>query len=144
MENQENIELIRRHFRNEEIGDSPAVLEEMTDDCFYYIYAISNERLEGIEQISGVHNSLISGFTDLYIKIESIFATDEYGCAQVILGGKHTGEWDGLSATGKDVYFHTATVFKFRDGKIVSESVYFDRRELLRQLGIEESLTVRN
>jgi steroid delta-isomerase-like uncharacterized protein len=140
MNNQQNIETIRRHFRNEVIGDSDAVLAEMTDDCFYFMLPVSSEAITDKSHIMAIHNTITSSFADVYIKEEVIFATDEYGCAEVLLGGRHVGEWDGLKPTGKDLVLHTAAIFKFRDGKIVSESIYFDRRELLRQLGIEETL----
>ncbi|AJZ58292.1 snoaL-like polyketide cyclase family protein [Paraburkholderia fungorum] len=143
MNNQKNIELIRRHFKNEVLGDSHAVLAEMTDDCFYYMFPVSNEAIKDKTNITDIHNTIVNSFANVYIKEEVIFATDEYGCAQVLLGGKHVGEWDGLLPSGKELVLHTVAIFKFRDGKIVSESIYFDRRELLRQLNIEETLTQR-
>ena len=140
MSTQENIELVRRHFQNEVRGDSAAVLAEMTDDCHYFMYPAIDERIDDKQTITAIHNGLSSAFTDMYIDIEDIVATEDTVAAKVILGGKQTGEWDGIPPTGKDIYLHTAAYFKIRDGKIINESIYFDRREILRQLGITETL----
>lgn len=137
---QENIELVKRHFQNEVLGDTAAVLAEMTDDCHYFMYPTIDERIDDKQTISAIHNGLSSAFTDMYIHIDDIIATEDTAAAKVILGGTQTGEWDGIPPTGKDVYLHTAAYFKIRDGKIINESIYFDRREILRQLGIEERL----
>lgn len=137
---QANIELVRRHFQNEVVGDSPAVLAEMTDDCHYFMYPVIDERIDDKKTITAIHNGLSSAFSNMYIDIEDVVANEDTVAAKVILGGEHTGEWDGIPPTGKDLYLHTAAYFKIRDGKIINESIYFDRREILRQLGITEEL----
>lgn len=137
---QENIELVKRHFENECRGDSPAVLAEMTDDCYYYMYPVFDHRIDNKADITAIHDGLAGAFSDMRIEIEDVVATEDRVAAQVVLAGRQTGEWDGIPPTGKPVRMHTVAYFKIRDGRIVSESIYFDRREVLRQLGIQERL----
>jgi steroid delta-isomerase-like uncharacterized protein len=137
---EQNIELVKRHFQNEVLGDSAAVLAEMTDDCHYYMRPIFDECIDDKAQITAIHNGLSTAFADMYIDIKHIFATDERCAAEAVMGGKHVGEWDGIPATGKDIHFHAGVFFEIHDDKIVNESIYFDRREILRQLDIKETL----
>lgn len=136
-----NIELVKRHFENEVRGDSAAVLAEMTDDCHYFMYPAVDERITDKKIITAIHDGLSSAFSDMYIDIEDIVASDDTVAAKVVLGGRQTGPWDGIPPTGKAIYLHTAAYFKIRDNKIINESIYFDRREILRQLGITEKLS---
>jgi steroid delta-isomerase-like uncharacterized protein len=136
----DNIALIQRHFKNEVLGQSSLVLDEMTDDCHYYMIPVVDGPINGKESIRAIHEGLIAAFSDMYIDVEEIIATEDTVAAKTVLGGRQTGEWDGIPATGKDVKLSTAVFFKIRDGMVVSESIYFDRREMLRQLDIKETL----
>ena len=138
--NQDNVELMRRHFSYEERGDSDAVLAEMTDSPEYYIPSRGDEVVRTKAGIRAIHQSLSDAFPDLTIEVKSLFATDTHGCAEVILSGMHAREFVGIPATGKRISYVVASVFTFLDGKIASESVYYDRRVILRQLGIHEEL----
>lgn len=138
--NDYNVELMRRHFQYEERGDSDAVLAEMTDTPEYYIPGRSEEIVRSKAGIRDIHQSLIEGLPDLKIEVESLFATDSHGCAEVIVSGTQSQEFQGIPPTGKRIAYKVASVFTFKDGKIASESVYYDRRVILRQLGITEEL----
>ena len=137
---EDNIELAKRHFHNEVIGQSDLVLAEMTDDCHYYMIPVMDEPIYDKQAITAIHNGLRTSFSDLYIDIEEIVASEDAVAVKTVLGGRQTGEWDGIPPTGKEIKLSTAVFFKICDGKIVSESIYFDRREILRQLGITETL----
>jgi predicted ester cyclase len=51
--------------------------------------------------------------------------------------GRHTGEWQGIAATGRKIEVAVCTVYKFDErGKLASENVYFDTGSLLKQLGV--------
>ncbi len=142
MGNKANIELIKRHFQNECLGDSSAVLAEMTDDCHYFMIPVVDGPINGRDSIRAIHEGLSASFEGMYIDIEEIIATDESVAAKTVLGGKLVADWDGIPGNGQEVKLSTALFFKIRDGLVVSESIYFDRREVLRQLGIQETLNV--
>lgn len=51
--------------------------------------------------------------------------------------GTNTGAWaDGTAATGKKFAFAGASVFDVKDGKIVSQSDYYDALGFFKQLGL--------
>ena len=51
--------------------------------------------------------------------------------------GNNTGPWgDGTAATGKHFSFTGASVFSVKDGKIVSQSDYYDALGFYKQLGL--------
>lgn len=127
-----NIELVKRHFQNEVRGDSAAILAEMTDDCHYFMYPPVDEQITDKKTITDIHDGLSSAFSAMNIDIEDVVASDDTVAARVVLGGRQTGAWDGIPPTGKAIYLRTAAYFKFRDNKVINESIYCDRREILR------------
>jgi steroid delta-isomerase-like uncharacterized protein len=137
--NDKNADTIRRHFANELINDTPAVLADMVDPYYYRIPGISNETLIGEDAIGSVHKMLYEAFSPLEIELLNLRTSDTIGMAEVLVGGVQVGEFDGIPGSGKRVMFTTCAIFKFEDGKILSETVYFDRREFLRQVGYAES-----
>ncbi len=52
--------------------------------------------------------------------------------------GTHLGNWRGLPATGKKVDFPMCLIFVFEGNDMVSEKLYFDMGEPLRQLGVAD------
>ena len=51
--------------------------------------------------------------------------------------GNNTGPWgDGTASTGKHFSFTGASVFSIKDGKIVSQSDYYDALGFYKQLGL--------
>ena len=49
--------------------------------------------------------------------------------------GKHTGEFAGVPATGKDVRVPLAVSYDLEDGKVVAGRVYFETPAFLAQVG---------
>jgi steroid delta-isomerase-like uncharacterized protein len=139
--NEKNADTIKRHFEYELVGDTPAVLTDMVGPYEYRIPGISNETLIGEDAIAGVHKMLFEAFAPLEIQLVSLHASETIGIAEVLVGGVQVGEFDGVPGSGRRILFNTCAVFKFSEGKILSETVYFDRREFLRQAGYTETIT---
>lgn len=135
-----NIALIRRHFLLEEQGDVDAVLQDMADPPEYFMPAVGDEKIRDKQWIYEHHIALHEAFPDLHIEVESIFATDTHGAAQVLITGTQKLDYGGMRATGKTCRWHVCAIFTFRDGKIVSESAYYDWGELARSLGAKVTL----
>ncbi len=139
--NETNAETIRKHFAYELVGDTPAVLQDMVDPYYYLIPGISNETMIGADAIGAVHQMLFEAFAPLEIELLNLRTSDEIGMAEVLVGGVQVGEFDGVPGLGERVMFTTCAIFKFENGKILSESVYFDRREFLRRVGYTETIS---
>jgi len=50
--------------------------------------------------------------------------------------GTNDGAFQGITATGKHYELSAMTVWRFVDGKIAEEWVFFDELDLYRQLGL--------
>jgi predicted ester cyclase len=64
------------------------------------------------------------------------YVTSEAVIMEQTLNGRHTGNWQGIEASGITFKIAVCTIYTFNEaGKIVGENVYFDRAQLLEQLG---------
>lgn len=129
---EDNIALVERHFRLEEKGDSPAVLDDMADPPEYVVPALSAGVIATREEIAQIHRYLYDAFTPLRVITEQLTVAEDRVAAQVLVGGVHTGEFFEVAPTGKEIYFHVCSVFEIADGKITRETVYSDPGEFAR------------
>jgi steroid delta-isomerase-like uncharacterized protein len=114
--------------------------ERHTDDIIAYS-PITPEPTRGIKEHRQQVEGLLEAFPDFKITLERSFGQDEWVCAEYRLTGTHKGTLRGqngndIPATNKPVDMTFVTTIKFRDGKISEEHSYWDRMELLEQLGI--------
>lgn len=84
---------------------------------------------------------IITAFPDGKITAVRVFGAGEWGCCQFHFRGTNTGPLgapDGSAAppTGKVAEFPYCVVARFEDGAIVEFDEYFDRLEMLSQLGL--------
>ncbi|WP_432182399.1 ester cyclase [Streptomyces sp. NBC_00063] len=129
---EDNVALVERHFRLEEVGDSAAVLDDMVDPPEYVVPALTSGIVATREEISEIHRNLYSAFTPLRVITEQLTVEEDRVAAQVLVGGVHSGEFLGVAPTGKEIYFHVCSVFEIANGKITRESVYSDTGEFIR------------
>jgi steroid delta-isomerase-like uncharacterized protein len=150
--NEQNAEMIRRHFRLEEQGDSDAVLAEMADEPVYIIPGLFGDDTDGKtdvrlvhrgkDAIRAIHDALFGAFEELHIDVRTLITDGSYGCAEIDVHGVLAGPFDGVEGPGCYVHIQHVAIFSFSDGKIASESIYYDRREVMRQVGVREKLVL--
>ena len=79
------------------------------------------------------------GFPDIHRPIEDIIAEGDKVWMYVKGTGTHTGEYLGITPTGKKFTFSGVTIFRVVDSKIVDiESDVWDFMDLYKQIGIIE------
>lgn len=64
-----------------------------------------------------------------------IFA-DGHATVEGFLVGRHSGEFAGIPATGKDVRVPICHIFEVADGQIQQAKIYFQMVTLMQQLGV--------
>jgi steroid delta-isomerase-like uncharacterized protein len=148
--NEQNAATIRRHFELEEQGDSDSVLADMTENPRYIIPGLFADQPDargdirqvhsGKDAIRKIHDNLFGAFEELKIDVISVVADDTNGCAEIDVNGVLAGPFDGIEAPGTYVHIMHVSLFTFENGKISGESVYYDRRELMRQVGMREEV----
>jgi steroid delta-isomerase-like uncharacterized protein len=91
----------------------------------------------GIEQFT---RGWFQGFPDCRIDASSVIESGDRIIEEAVFVGTHTGVFPtpmgDIPPTGRRVEGRFVDVFEFRDGRCVSDHLYFDRMELMEQLGL--------
>jgi steroid delta-isomerase-like uncharacterized protein len=76
-----------------------------------------------------------TGFSNRRLAVEDIIAEGDKVVARVTFHGAHTGDFQGLPPTGKQIAFSGVAIFRLAGGKIVEHWGEFDGLGLMQQLG---------
>lgn len=77
-----------------------------------------------------------SAFPDAELALDDLIAEGDKVVERWTVRGTHLGEFMGIAATGKRIELHGVDVYRYSAGKRVETWSYFDRLDLLRQLGV--------
>jgi steroid delta-isomerase-like uncharacterized protein len=80
--------------------------------------------------------AMCTPFPDARVSIEDVIAEGDRMAIRWIFQGKHSGEFMGIPATGKDLALTGISIIRIRDGKIVEGWDGYDALGMLRQLGV--------
>lgn len=115
--------------------DEEKVLSFRTDDYVYEDMA-RGIVLRGKAEFVGYLREFYAAFPDCRCEVTSSFATGDRACVEYVMTGTHTGNLQGLPATGKRISLRMAEVYELRDGKIIKARGYHDSATMLQQLGV--------
>ncbi|CAN5546548.1 hypothetical protein BH11BAC3_BH11BAC3_22300 [soil metagenome] len=90
----------------------------------------------GIDSARAYYANYLTGFSNISFTIVDVFAQGNKLVKQWNFKGKHTGEFFGIPATGKDVSLDGVTIVRMENGKIAEERDFFDNLEFMQQLGL--------
>ncbi len=91
--------------------------------------------MEGVEAWRQFTGSFVEAFPDLRLTIEDIMAEGDRVAARVAFRGTHSGEFQGLPPTNKEVNFTSMEFNRVVDGKVEEHWVELDLLGLMGQLG---------
>lgn len=131
---EKHVVLMERHMRNEEVGNSSAVLAEMVPDGYYRLWGRGGALITDPREITAIHEELIGGLEGLRLEIRRIVAAGQLGCVELVVRGRHSSTFHGFEATGRPVEHHVLSVFSFRNDLVESETIYSDKGELERHI----------
>jgi steroid delta-isomerase-like uncharacterized protein len=80
--------------------------------------------------------AMCTPFPDARISIEDVIAEGDRMAVRWIFRGKHSGEFLGIPATGKNLALTGISIIRIREGKIVEGWDGYDALGMLRQLGV--------
>jgi len=92
--------------------------------------------VKGKANAKAYYENFVVGFSDRNFIVKEIFADGDKLVKYWEFKGKHTGNFFGIPATGKDVDVLGCTIAKMKDGKIAEEQDFMDNLEFMRQLGL--------
>ncbi|PKP12986.1 MAG: hypothetical protein CVU08_07770 [Bacteroidetes bacterium HGW-Bacteroidetes-3] len=96
----------------------------------------SPENIVGIENFKAFYQNYLTGFSEVTFTIKNIFGQGDNIVKHWQFKGKHTGEFFGIPATGKNVNIEGVTLVKMKNGKILQEQDFMDNTLFMQQLGL--------
>ena len=129
-------ETLEEHFRAENHHDVPAIVETFAPDG---VLVWGGKPYQGRDVIAALHEGLGFGdrgaFSDLEVVEIRRHVTEDSIVVEQEVRGRHTGTWEGLSATGKVIAVPACTIYEFNeDGLLDAERPYLDRWILWKQI----------
>lgn len=97
---------------------------------------MSPDNIVGIKNFKDYYQNYLTGFSDIKFTIVDAFGQGDKIVKHWNFKGKHTGEFFGIPATGKDVNVDGVTLVLMKDGKIAQEQDFLDNLEFMQQLGL--------
>ena len=129
----DNKALVRRWIEDFNNGDEQAEADARTPDYVAHVPGAPGPLdSEGWIQFTG---SFVEAFPDLRLTVEEILAEGDMVAARVAFRGTHTGAFQGIPPTNKQVAFSGIEVDRIADGKVAEHWVQLDGLGLLQQLG---------
>lgn len=109
-------------------------LEVLADDVVYTIMATGDEARtpEGIQQLL---NFFYQVAFDATTEDEQTLIGDGKAMFEGYVVGKHTGEFAGIRASGKQIRVPICVVYDLKDDKIHRARIYFEVPVLMQQVG---------
>jgi steroid delta-isomerase-like uncharacterized protein len=91
----------------------------------------------GHDAVRCYYEDLLTSLPDLHIHINRCLAADDGVALEVRISGTQLGPWRGLPPTGRPVVFPLCGTFSFdAEGRLAGERIYYDRGDVLRQVGL--------
>ncbi|AWC22644.1 putative ester cyclase [Aminobacter sp. MSH1] len=118
--------------------DSAKAAEHLADNVTYYDASVGKP-VEGKEAAkTGVIDNFLKAVPDAAWQMKGApVVQDDRVSFEWEFSGINSGDWaDGTKATGKKFSFTGASMFSVKDGKITSQSDYYDALGFYKQLGL--------
>jgi predicted ester cyclase len=80
--------------------------------------------------------SWISAFPDIRVMIDLQAVCQPYVVSWVTMRGRHTGPWQGVAATGREVTIRSVAQHRVESGRMVEDWVIVETLGLFQQLGV--------
>jgi len=132
MTTEDNKALMRRLLETSVASDQTALKELLAPDFVAHLPSGPANR-EVFLQHNAVFNMAFSG---VQLTVKDLIAEGDKVVARTTWRGTHTGDFQGLSPTGKQIAISAFISERFKDGKTVEHWSLFDQLGLMRQLGL--------
>jgi steroid delta-isomerase-like uncharacterized protein len=100
----------------------------------------SGDTFEGREGSRAYNTMWADGFPDGKVTVDRVIASGDYVVVEFTGRGTHTGtlvtSMGDIPATGRSLTLQLCDVMEFKDGKVQSQTTYFDSGSMMAQLGI--------
>jgi steroid delta-isomerase-like uncharacterized protein len=111
------------------------VIDELVAEEYVGHDPAEPEPILGPGGVRAAAEKYIAAFAGGMVEVDDQIAEGDRVTSRWTARGTHTGELEGIAATGKDVTVSGLTISRFADGRIVEEWTEWDTLGLLVQLG---------
>lgn len=132
---EENKELVRRHFQAINERDREMVAELHAEDVTVHS---GDRELDGLEAVLVSWWAQIDAIPDLTDTIDMLLAEGDKVAVRYTTTGTHEGEFLGIEPTGEEVEVTSMAVIRVEDGQLAEWWNHPDRFGLFQQLGVVE------
>jgi predicted ester cyclase len=137
---EENMKVLDSHDKAYNERDWELSITNYTDDVVSY-NPESPEPDRGIEALRKTGEEFIMSFPDIQMKGEVSFGQEDWIFRSYTITGTHTGYLTGpedtkIPPTNRSLKMTAGVAYRFKEGKISEEHVYYDRLDFMEQLGL--------
>ena len=134
MTTEQNKAIARRFFEAFETNDQVALMELFAPDVVGHVSGAPGPQsreamLQGIDMFN-------AAFSEFHQTVEDQIAEGDRVATRTTARAVHTGDFQGLPATGKQIAISAITIERVKDGRIVEHWASYDRLGLMQQLGV--------
>jgi steroid delta-isomerase-like uncharacterized protein len=130
----QNEQLIRRYYHAMNARDFEQVWACFTDDVVYTDAALG-ESFNGLSAFRTFYLEYMLPL-NVSVELEMVITTDSAFALSNRFSGKHVADLPGMPATGKSFSLPSATIGTIENGKIKTNTDYWNLYALLTQLGL--------
>ena len=134
---EQNKAIIRRNYETADRNDLTTFSEQLAPDLVLHYPGMSGPlNREALIQMMKV---MFSGLTQRQHVFEDQIAEGDTVATRLTLHAVHTGEFQGMPASGKEIVVPQIAIHRIRNGKIVEVWVSSDDISMMKQLGLMPS-----
>ena len=128
-----NAALVRDSFEAFNAGDTERLLAVVAPDLVMHLAELP-EPIHGRETWREGFELMKRAFPDLEARIDDVVAADDRVAVRVSFSGTHSGEFQGIPATGRRIHYISHEFYRVEDGLIAEEWICSDMASLFQQL----------
>lgn len=136
----DDFELLRRHTDAENAHRLEDTLATLTTDCVFEDVALGGRRT-GHAGATDYYRTWWQAF-DVVVDVENIYPIigQPMVAVETTWRGTHVGTFLHVEPTGREIAVPVAIIARLRDGLLHEERLYWDKHNLLEQLGVQHLL----
>ncbi len=94
----------------------------------------------GPDEFAKVLQTFLTGFPDMHITVEDYIAEGDKVFTRGYMTGTHTGTFQGIPATGKQINVKYIDEWRIKNGKATDNWVRIDMLTMMQQLGVAPAM----
>ena len=134
---EQNKAIVRRNYESADKNDLTTFSEQLAPDLVLHYPGMPGPLNR--EALIQMMNVMFSGLTQRQHVFEDQIAEDDKVATRLTLHAIHTGEFQGMPATGKQIVVPQIAIHRIQNGKIVEVWVSSDDISMMKQLGLMPS-----